>query len=65
MARNDQVGKQVQRKHGKKQLALILAFVYHLCAKTGNNKMYLCFLDTLDTLLNQLPEKLETSWAPT
>ncbi len=59
LASNDQIGKQVQGKHGKKQLALTLASAYHPCTKTGNDKMYLRFPDTLDALLNQLPEKLE------
>jgi hypothetical protein len=57
LASNDQIDKQVQGKHGKKQLALTLASVYHPRTKTGNDKMYLCFLDTLNTLLNQLLEK--------
>ncbi len=59
MASNVQVGKQVKGKHGKKQLALTLASVYHPCTMTGDDKTYLCFLDTLDPLLNQLPEKSE------
>ena len=47
----------MQGKHGKKQLASTLASAYHPCTKTGNDKTYLRFLDTLDALLNQLPEK--------
>jgi exonuclease III len=47
------------RKQGNKQLALTLASVYHPCTKTGDDKTYLCFLDTLDALLNQLPVKSE------
>ena len=59
LASNDQIGKQVQGKHGKKQLALTPASAYHPCTKTGNDETYLCFLDTLNALLNQLPEKSE------
>ncbi len=59
LASNDRVGKQVQGKQGNKQLSLTLASVYHPCTKTGNNEMYLQFLDTLDALLSQLPAKLE------
>ncbi len=47
----------MQRKHGKKQLALTLAFAYHLCTKTADDKTYLRFLNTHCALLNQLPEK--------
>jgi hypothetical protein len=36
---------------------LTLASVYHPCTKTGINKTYLHFLDTLNTLLNHLPAK--------
>ncbi len=49
----------MQGKHGKKQLALTLASAYHPCTKTGDDETYLRFLDTLKTLLNQLPEKME------
>jgi hypothetical protein len=59
LASNNRVSKQVQGKHGKKQLTLILAFIYHWCTKTGNDVTYLCFLDTLNALLNQLPAKSE------
>jgi hypothetical protein len=59
LASNDHVGKQVQGKQGNKHLALTLASVYHPCTKTGNDKMYLRFLDTLDALLSQLPAKSE------
>jgi exonuclease III len=59
LASNNRVGKQVQGKRGNKQLALTLASDYRPSMKTGNDKPYLCFLNTLDTLLNQLPAKLE------
>jgi hypothetical protein len=59
LASNDQVGKQVQGKQGNKQLTLTLASVYHPCTKLGDDNTYLHFLDTLDTLLNKLPAKLE------
>jgi hypothetical protein len=59
LASNNQIGKQVQGKHGKKQLTLTLASVYHPCTKTGNDKTYLRFLNILNALLNQLPGKLE------
>jgi hypothetical protein len=59
LASNNQIGKQVQGNHGKKQLALTLASAYHLCTKTGNDKTYLRFHDALNVLLKQLPEKLE------
>jgi hypothetical protein len=41
------------------QLALTLASVYHPCTKTGNVKTYLCFLNTLDARLGQVPTKSE------
>ena len=49
------MGKQVHGKKGDKHLALTLASVYHLCTKTGSEEIYVCFLDTLDTLLSKLP----------
>jgi hypothetical protein len=58
LASNDRVGKQVQGKQGNKQLALTPS-AYHPCTKTGDDNMYLQFLDTLDALLSQLPAKLE------
>ena len=48
------MGKQVHGKKGDKHLALTLASVYHLCTKTGSEEIYVCFLDTLDTLLSRL-----------
>jgi hypothetical protein len=59
LASKDQIGKRVQGKHGKKQLTLTLASAYHPCTKTGNDETYLRFLNKLDAILNQLPEKLE------
>jgi hypothetical protein len=49
----------VRGKQGIKHLDLTLASVYHPCTKTGVNKTYLHFLDTLDTRLNHLPVKSE------
>ncbi len=46
-------------KQGNKQLALTLVSAYHPCTKTGDDATYLRFLNTLDTLLNQAPQKLE------
>jgi exonuclease III len=51
----NRMGKQVRRKKGDKHLALTLASVYHLCTKTGSEEIYVCFLDTLGTLLSKLP----------
>jgi len=51
--------KQVRGKQGDKQLALTLASVYHPCTKTGDDAMYLRFLDTLNTLLGLAPMKSE------
>jgi hypothetical protein len=56
---NDHLGKQVQGKQGNKHLALTLACIYHPCTKMGDNETYLCFLDTLDALLNHLLAKSE------
>jgi hypothetical protein len=58
-ASKDCVGKQVQGKQDNKQLALTLASIYHPCTKTGDDDMYLQFLDTIDALHSQLPAKLE------
>ena len=52
-------GKQVRGIQGNKQLTLTLASVYHPCTKTGDDAMYLRFLDTLDTLLGLAPTKSE------
>ncbi len=52
---HDRMGKQVHGKNGNKHLALTLAFVYYPCIKTGLEEIYVCFLDTLDTLLSKLP----------
>ena len=53
-------GKQYERKkQGHKQLALTLVLVYHPCTKTGKDKLYLRFLETLDNLLGQAPAKSE------
>jgi hypothetical protein len=65
LASNNQVGKQVQEKQSNKQLALTLASIYHPCIKTGNDKTYLRFLNTLDALLKQLPANWKSSWVPT
>ena len=59
LASNDRFGKQEQGKQGDKQLALTLVSVYHPCTETGDDATYLCFLDTLDTLLSQAPTKSE------
>ncbi len=49
------MGKQVRGKKGNKHLAITLASVYHPCTKTGAEDVYACFLDTLNTLLSNLP----------
>ena len=59
LASNDRDGKKVQGKQGDKQLAITLVSIYHPCTKTGNDAMYLRFLDTLNTLLGLAPMKLE------
>ena len=59
LASNDRVGKKVQGKQGDKQHALTLASFYHPCTKTGKDKVYLCFLQTLNTLHGQSPSKSE------
>jgi exonuclease III len=59
LASNNRVGKQIQGNQDNKHLALTLASIYHPCTKTGDEKMYLCFLNALGALLNQLPAKLE------
>jgi hypothetical protein len=59
LASNDRTGKQVQGKKGGKHLALTLASVYHPCTKTGEDKIYLRFLDTLDELLSKAPATSE------
>ncbi len=41
------------------QLHLTLVSAYHPCTKTGDDEIYLCFLETLDTLLGQAPAKSE------
>jgi len=51
----NRMGKQVRGKKGDKHLTLTLASVYHPCTKTGSEDVYVCFLDTLDTLLSTLP----------
>ncbi len=51
----NRMGKQVRGRKGDKHLALTLASVYHPCTKTGSEELYVCFLDTLDTLLSKLP----------
>ena len=52
---HDRMGKQDHGKKGDKHLALTLVSVYHPCNKTGSEGIYVCFLDTLDTLLSKLP----------
>jgi hypothetical protein len=49
------LGKQVWGTMGYKHLALPLTSIYHPCTKTGLEKTYTCFLDTLDTLLSHYP----------
>jgi hypothetical protein len=41
------------------QLNLTLVSTYHPCTKTGDDEIYLRFLETLDTLLGQAPAKSE------
>ena len=59
LASNDCVGKKVQGKQGDKQHALTLASFYHPCTKTSKDKVYLRFLETLNTLLGRSPSKSE------
>ena len=55
----DRTGKQIRGKKGAKHLALTLASVYHPCTKTGEDDIYLRFLDTLDELLSRAPAASE------
>ena len=55
----DRTGKQIRGKKGGKHLALTLVSVYHPCTKTGEDDIYLRFLDTLDELLSRAPAGCE------
>jgi hypothetical protein len=59
LASNDRAGKTIRGKQGHKQLALTLVWVYHPCTKTGEDKLYLQFLNTLDNLLGRAPANSE------
>jgi len=56
---NNHAGKTIRGKQGHKQFALTLVSVYQPCTKTGKDKLYLRFLETLNNLLGQAPAKLE------
>ena len=56
---NNRAGKTIRGKQGHKHLALTLVSVYHPCTKTGEDELYLRFLETLDNLLGQAPVKSE------
>jgi hypothetical protein len=47
----------VRGKQGDMQLNLTLVSAYHPCTKTGDDEIYLRFLETLNTLLGQAPAK--------
>ncbi len=53
---HDKQGKRVQGNKEDKLMTLLLASIYHPCTKTGSDNIYMRFLDTLDNLLNQLPQ---------
>ncbi len=53
---HDKQGKLVQGKKGDKSMTLLLASIYHPCTKTGSDDIYMRFPDTLDNLLDQLPQ---------
>ncbi len=59
LASNDHLGKKVQGKQGDMQINLTLVSAYHPCTKTGDDEIYLRFLETLDMLLGQAPAKSE------
>ncbi len=59
LASNNHAGKTIRGKQGHKQLAPTLVLVYHPCTKTGEDELYLRFLETLDNLLGRSPAKSE------
>ncbi len=59
LASNDHSGKRVNGKDGGQHLHLTLALINHLCMKSGDNDVYLKFLDTVDTLIGKITKNLK------